>query len=98
MNRNSTKARRICVDTHAWFNPLGRKCLTCHVCKGVIGEIKTAGDQAYEEGDAVAVEIGEIRLFERIVQSVSRGVSGDVCQTSDFDDARVALAKARGEA
>lgn len=34
--RNSTKARRICVDTHVWFNLLGRKCLTCHVCKGTI--------------------------------------------------------------
>lgn len=34
--RNSAKARRTCVDTHAWFNLLGRKCLTCHVCKGTI--------------------------------------------------------------
>lgn len=34
----------------------------------------------------------------RIVDSVARCESGDVCQTSDFDDARAALAKARGEA
>lgn len=33
----------------------------------------------------------------RIVDSVSSGTSGDVCQTSDFEDARAALAKARGE-
>jgi hypothetical protein len=30
--RNSEKARRICVDTHAWVNLLGRLCMTCHVC------------------------------------------------------------------
>lgn len=36
MTRNSTKARRICIDTHAWFNLLGRKCMTCHVCGGTI--------------------------------------------------------------
>jgi len=35
--------------------------------------------------------------LERIVESVARGTSGDVCQTFDFDDARDALAKARGE-
>lgn len=35
--------------------------------------------------------------LERIVASVARGQSGDVCQTFDFDDARAALAKARGE-
>lgn len=33
----------------------------------------------------------------RIVDSVAKGASGDVCQTYDFDDARAALAKARGE-
>lgn len=41
MNRNSAKARRICVDTHAWFNLLGRKCLTCHVCGSTIDLIAT---------------------------------------------------------
>ena len=45
MTRNSTKARRICVDTHAWFNNLGRKCLTCHVCKGTIDLVATKPDQ-----------------------------------------------------
>lgn len=40
MTRNSTKARRICVDTHAWFNLLGRKCLTCHVCSRTIELLK----------------------------------------------------------
>jgi hypothetical protein len=35
--------------------------------------------------------------LSRIVESVARGVSGDVCQTLDFEDARAALAKARGE-
>lgn len=33
----------------------------------------------------------------RIVASVSSGPSGSVCQTSDFEDAKAALAKARGE-
>jgi hypothetical protein len=41
VNRNSSKARRICVDTHAWINPLGRKCLTCHVCGCVIDLVAT---------------------------------------------------------
>lgn len=36
MKRDSTKARRICVETHAWHNLLGRKCLSCHVCGDVI--------------------------------------------------------------
>jgi hypothetical protein len=40
MKRDSAKARRICVDTHHWHNLLGRKCLTCHVCKGVIDLVK----------------------------------------------------------
>jgi|CXWL01.1.fsa_nt_gi hypothetical protein len=39
--RNSTKARRTCVDTHAWFNMLGRKCMTCHVCNGTIDLVKS---------------------------------------------------------
>lgn len=34
--RNSTEARRICVDTHSWLNLLGRLCMTCHVCGGTI--------------------------------------------------------------
>jgi hypothetical protein len=41
MTRNSTRARRICVDTHAWFNLLGRKCLTCHVCGSTIDLVAT---------------------------------------------------------
>lgn len=40
-NRNSARARRICVDTHAWFNLLGRKCLTCHACGSPIDLHKT---------------------------------------------------------
>lgn len=35
--------------------------------------------------------------LNRIVSSVARTTSEDVCQSSDFDDARAALAKARGE-
>lgn len=34
--RDSAKARRICVEAHHWHNLLGRKCLTCHVCKRAI--------------------------------------------------------------
>lgn len=41
MKRNSEKARRICVDTHAWFNLLGRKCMSCHVCGGTIELLST---------------------------------------------------------
>ncbi|CAB4146666.1 hypothetical protein UFOVP1157_42 [uncultured Caudovirales phage] len=39
--RNSAKDRRTCIDTHAWFNLLGRKCLTCHVCNCTIDLIAT---------------------------------------------------------
>jgi len=35
--------------------------------------------------------------LDSIVSSVSRGTSGDVCQTYDFEEAKAALAKARGE-
>lgn len=45
MARNSNKARRTCVDTHAWFNLLGRKCLTCHVCGCTIELLSTRPDK-----------------------------------------------------
>jgi hypothetical protein len=41
MKRNSAKDRRTCVDTHSWYNLLGRKCLTCHVCNGTIELVAT---------------------------------------------------------
>lgn len=37
--RNSTRARRICFDTHVWRNH-GRPMLTCHVCKCWIDVLK----------------------------------------------------------
>ncbi len=40
MKRDSAKCRRICVDTHAWFNLLGRKCLSCHKCGRAIELLK----------------------------------------------------------
>lgn len=38
-----------------------------------------------------------LEALERIVDSVARTSSGDVCQTDDFDAARSAIAKAKGE-
>lgn len=40
MTRNSTKARRICFETHQWIGPLGRLYLTCHMCKSMIDPVR----------------------------------------------------------
>lgn len=39
--RDSVKARRICVDTHSYIGPLGRKYMDCHVCKLPIDLVNT---------------------------------------------------------
>jgi hypothetical protein len=48
-------------------------------------------------GEATMKELIEelTAVLERIVESVSVGPSGEVCQASDFDDARAVLAKAK---
>lgn len=43
MNRDSTKARRICWDTHKFTGPLGRPVMECSWCKGTIDPV--AGDK-----------------------------------------------------
>lgn len=40
MSRNTTKARRICLEAHKWVGPLGRHYLTCHVCRSMIDPVR----------------------------------------------------------
>lgn len=40
MARDSRKCRRICIEDHGWDGPLGRRFLTCHVCKRPIDLLK----------------------------------------------------------
>ena len=54
-------------------------------------------DSAGPDAHLIAAAPDLYTALERIVESVARGTSGDVCQTFDFDDARLALSKARGE-
>lgn len=54
-------------------------------------------DPASDNARLIAAAPDLYAALERIVGSVAKCQSGDVCQTSDFDDARAALAKARGE-
>lgn len=54
-------------------------------------------DAAQNDAALIAAAPDLYAALARIVESVARGASGDVCQTSDFDDARAALSKARGE-
>ena len=39
--RDSTRARRICVDAHKWVGPLGRWFLTCHRCRSAIDLVRS---------------------------------------------------------
>lgn len=59
----------------------------------LVGEYVVASDLPCEDAWLIAAAPDLYAALDRIVSSVARCQSGDVCQTSDFDDARAALAK-----
>lgn len=71
-----------------------------HECCGnpdVAGDYGPIADTSEKDAPLIAAAPDLYAALLRIVESVAKCQSGDVCQTSDFDDARAALAKARGE-
>lgn len=78
----------------------GVNCWWIMVGAMMIGSVDGPQTDARQEQRAklIAAAPDLYQALDRIMRSVSHGPSGPVCQTSDFDDAKAALAKARGEA
>ena len=71
-----------------------------HECCGepdVAGDYGPIADTSENNAPLIAAAPDLYAALARMVDSVARSTSGDVCQTSDLEDARAALAKARGE-
>lgn len=76
----------------------GRGFRECCGSPDVAGEYGPIADTSEANAPLISAAPDLYAALARIVDSVSTGPSGQVCQTGDFDDARQALAKARGEA
>lgn len=65
----------------------------------LIGEVHGPQSDPRQEmrANLIAAAPDLYKALAAIVDSVSSGPSGSVCQTDDFEDAKAALAKARGE-
>lgn len=88
--------------THVFVDSLHQVCCgrAQYECCGnpeIEGDYGPIADTSEKDAPLIAAAPDLYAALERIVSSVSRGPSGDVCQTHDFEDAKTALAKARGE-